>query len=136
MIRDVIHDPVLLARKSVPAGSEDIITADDLADTLKANAEVCVGMAANMIGELKNIIVFSDGGAYTEMFNPEIISASGKYETEEGCLSLAGVHKTVRYKKIKVKWQDRQMRTRIKNFEGFAAQIIQHEIDHCRGILV
>lgn len=136
MIREIVHDPLLLGRASVPAEECDICIADDLMDTLKHNADACVGMAANMIGELKNIIVFSDGKTYIEMFNPEIISASGQYEAEEGCLSLAGIHKAIRYRKIKVKWQNRQFRTTIKNFEGFTAQIIQHEIDHCKGILV
>lgn len=136
MIREIVHDPLLLGRTSAPAESGDICIADDLMDTLKANSGACVGMAANMIGEYKNIIVFSDGKAYIEMFNPEIISASGQYEAEEGCLSLAGIHKAIRYRKIKVKWQNRQFRTTVKNFEGFTAQIIQHEIDHCKGILI
>lgn len=136
MVREIVHDPLLLGRKSSPAGEGDIRIADDLMDTLKANSDACVGMAANMIGELKSIIVFCDGKAYIEMFNPEIISASGKYEAEEGCLSLSGVHKAVRYRKIKVRWQNRQLRTTMRSFEGFTAQIIQHELDHCNGILV
>ena len=136
MIREIIHDPIFLAQKSAPATAEDVSVADDLLETLRANADRCVGMAANMIGESKRIIVFDAEGVYAEMFNPEIIGRKEPYETEEGCLSLDGVRKTKRYKTIKVRWQTRQMQSRIKTFTGFTAQIIQHEIDHCDGILI
>lgn len=136
MIKDIIHDPILLAQKSKPATTEDIPIADNLINTLKANSDRCVGMAANMIGETKRIIVFDDNGKISEMFNPEIISGKEQFEAEEGCLSLTGTRKTKRYKTIKVKWQNRQFQYRIKNFTGWTAQIIQHEIDHCNGILI
>ena len=136
MTREIVHDPIFLAQKSAPAATADLPTADDLLDTLRANAERCVGMAANMIGVSKRIIVFWDDGAFAEMFNPEIIGRKEPYETEEGCLSLDGVRKTKRYKTIKVRWQTRQMQTRIKTFTGYTAEIIQHEIDHCDGILI
>ena len=136
MIKDIIHDPVFLAQKSAPATTDDADIADDLLDTLKANSEICVGLAANMTGKAKCIIVFDDKGKYSEMFNPVIIAKKEPYETEEGCLSLSGVRKTKRYNTIKVKWQTRDMQTRIKNFTGITAQIIQHEIDHCNGILI
>ena len=136
MVKDIIHDPIFLAQKSKPATAEDIQIADDLTDTLKANADRCVGMAANMIGVSKRIIVFDDDGKYTEMFNPEIISGREQFETEEGCLSLSGIRRTKRYKTIKVKWQNRMFQYRIKNFTGWTAQIIQHEIDHCNGVLI
>lgn len=136
MIKDIIHDPVFLAQKSSPATADDVGIADDLLDTLKANSEICVGLGANMIGKAKCIIVFDDNGKHCEMFNPVIIAKKEPYETEEGCLSLSGVRKTKRYKTIKVKWQTRDMQTRIKNFTGRTAQIIQHEIDHCNGILI
>lgn len=136
MIKEVVHDPFLLARKSKEATFDDISVADDLLDTLKANAAGCVGMAANMIGVTKNIIVFDNNGKYEEMFNPEIIDRKGVFETQEGCLSLSGVRTTKRYKKIKVRWQNRKLEWRIKTFEGFTAQIIQHEIDHLDGILI
>ena len=136
MIREIIHDPIFLAQKSAPATAEDVSVADDLLETLRANADRCVGMAANMIGESKRIIVFDAEGVYAEMFNPEIIGRKEPYEAEEGCLSLEGVRKTKRYKTVKVRWQTRQMQTRVKTFTGFTAQIIQHEIDHCDGILI
>ena len=136
MVKEIIHDPILLAQKSKTATAEDIPVADNLIDTLKANSERCVGMAANMIGTAKRVIVFSDNGKIGEMFNPEIISGKDVFETEEGCLSLSGVRKTKRYKTIKVKWQNRDFQYRIKNFTGWTAQIIQHEIDHCNGILI
>ena len=137
MVKELIHDPILLARKSVPATKEDIQIAQDLLDTLLAHRESCVGMAANMIGQLKRIIVFDHEGTPMLMFNPEIIKTSGEYETEEGCLSLlGGPRKTKRYQKIKVQYQTRDFQTRLKTFEGWTAQIIQHEIDHCNGILI
>ena len=137
MVRELIHDPFLLARKSVIATKEDLPIGQDLLDTLNAHREGCVGMAANMIGQLKRIIVFDNGGVPTLMFNPEILKATGEYETEEGCLSLlGGPRKTKRYQKIKVQYQTENFQTRLKTFEGWTAQIIQHEIDHCNGILI
>ena len=137
MIREVIHDPILLARKSEPATLDDQQVAQDLLDTLTANKEACVGMAANMIGVHKRIIVFDNEGTYMTMFNPEIIKTSGPYDTEEGCLSLLGGPRPCkRYQTIKVQWQNEQFQIRIKTFTGWTAQIIQHEIDHCNGVLI
>ena len=137
MIQPIVHDPILLARKSTTAGAEDLQTAQDLLDTLAAHKEECVGMAANMIGILKNIIAFDCEGSYMVMLNPEIISSSEAYETEEGCLSLlGGPRKTRRFRKIKVCYQNTALQTRLKTFTGWTAQIIQHEIDHCNGILI
>ena len=137
MIKQVTHDPVLLGMKSEPATKEDLQIALDLLDTLIANKEACVGMAANMIGVQKRIIVFDNEGEYMIMFNPEIIKVSGPYDTEEGCLSLLGGPRPCkRYQTIKVRWQNEQFQTRIKTFTGWPAQIIQHEIDHCNGILI
>ena len=137
MIKEVIHDPIVLGVKSEPATTNDLQTAQDLLDTLTANKEACVGMAANMIGVCKRIIVFDNEGTYMTMFNPEIIKASGLYETQEGCLSLLGGPRPCkRYRTIKVRWQNEQFQTRIKTFAGWPAQIIQHEIDHCNGILI
>ena len=137
MVRELIHDPFLLARKSTPASKEDLPAAADLKDTLLHHREGCVGMAANMIGICKAIIVFFDDDNCVTMLNPEILKASGEYETEEGCLSLlGGPRKTRRFQKIKVRYQTEGFQTRIKTFEGFSAQIIQHEIDHIHGILI
>ena len=137
MVKPIVHDPLLLARKSAPAGKEDLQTAQDLLDTLTAHKDECVGMAANMIGVLKNIIVFDCDGSYMVMLNPEIVSCSEEYETEEGCLSLlGGPRKTKRFRKIKVRYQNTALQTRLKTFTGWTAQIIQHEIDHCHGILI
>ena len=137
MIRPLVHDPFLLARKSTPAGREDLDTARDLLDTLAAHKDSCVGMAANMIGITKCIIAFDCEGSYLVMLNPEILSASGEYEAEESCLSLlGGPRKTKRFQKIKVRWQTEALQTRIKTFTGWTAQIIQHEVDHCNGILI
>jgi len=137
MIQPIVHDPILLARKSVPAVKDDLQTAQDLLDTLAAHKEECVGMAANMIGITKRIIAFDCDGSYMVMLNPEIINASGEYETQEGCLSLlGGPRKTKRFQKIKVKYQNTALQTRLKTFTGWTAQIIQHEIDHCNGILI
>ena len=137
MVKEVVHDPVLLGAKSEPATKEDLSVAQDLLDTLMANKDACVGMAANMIGVRKRIIVFDNEGAYMTMFNPEIIKASGLYDTAEGCLSLLGGPRPCkRYQTIKVQWQNEQFQTRIKTFSGWPAQIIQHEIDHCNGILI
>lgn len=137
MVKELVHDPILLAMKSEPATKDDLQTAQDLADTLSAHKDSCVGMAANMIGVHKRIIVFDNSGEYMTMFNPEILKKSEPYETQEGCLSLlGGPRKCKRYKSVKVKWQTVDFQTRIKTFTGFTAQIIQHEIDHCDGILI
>ena len=137
MVREIVHDPILLGRKSIPATREDLQIAQDLLDTLTANAAGCVGMAANMIGQHKRIIVFDNEGSYMTMFNPQIVRQSEPYETEEGCLSLlGGPRKTTRYRKIKVQYQTADFQTRLKTFSGWTAQIIQHEIDHCNGILI
>jgi len=133
----LMHDPIFLAQKSRPATKDDLGVAQDLLDTLIHHKDSCVGMAANMIGVAKRIIVFDCEGSYMTMLNPEILQVSGEYETEEGCLSLlGGPRKTKRYQKIKVRYQNLQMQTRLKTFEGWTAQIIQHEIDHCSGILI
>ena len=137
MVKEVIHDPILLGLRSEPATKEDLQVAQDLMDTLIANKDACVGMAANMIGVRKRIIVFDNEGTYMTMFNPEIIKMSGLYDTEEGCLSLLGGPRPCkRYQTVKVQWQNEQFQTRIKTFTGWTAQIIQHEIDHCNGILI
>ena len=137
MVRELMHDPIFLAQKSKPATKDDLPIAGDLLDTLTAHKDSCVGMAANMIGQTKRIIVFDNEGTYMTMLNPQILKASGEYETEEGCLSLlGGPRKTKRFRKIKVQYQNLQMQVRIKTFEGWTAQIIQHEIDHCNGILI
>ena len=137
MVKELMHDPIFLARRSEPATREDLAVAQDLLDTLTAHKEGCVGMAANMIGVTRRIIVFDNEGTYMTMLNPEILKAEGEYETEEGCLSLlGGPRKTKRYMKIKVRYQNLQFQTRLKTFTGWTAQIIQHEIDHCNGILI
>ena len=137
MVKELMHDPIFLSLKSEVATKDDLQVAEDLLDTLIAHKDGCVGMAANMIGTRKRIIAFDNEGAYMVMFNPEIIKKSEPYETEEGCLSLlGGPRKCKRYKTIKVQWQTSEMQTRIKTFTGFPAQIIQHEVDHCDGILI
>ena len=137
MVKELVHDPILLARKSSDATKEDLDAARDLLDTLTAHKETCVGMAANMIGICKRIIAFDNDGSYMLMFNPRILRQAEPYETEESCLSLlGGPRKTTRYRKIKVEYQNQQFQKRIKTFEGWTAQIIQHEIDHCCGILI
>lgn len=137
MVKELIHDPILLAAKSTDATADDLNTAEDLLDTLKAHSETCVGMAANMIGERKRIICFTDGKEYVTMFNPEIIKKTEPFETEEGCLSLlGGPSKCKRYRKIKVRFQNVRLETRLRTYTGFTAQIIQHEVDHCNGILI
>ena len=137
MVKELMHDPIFLSLKSEKATKEDLQTAEDLLDTLTAHKDGCVGMAANMIGVRKRIIAFDNDGKYMVMFNPEIIKKSDAYETQEGCLSLLGApRKCKRYKTIKVQWQTPEMQTRIKTFTGFPAQIIQHEIDHCNGVLI
>ena len=137
MIKELIHSPEMLSEKAEIATKDDISIANDLLETLISHKDGCVGMAANMIGENKRIIAFDNDGEYMIMFNPEIIKMSDPYETKEGCLSLLGGPRPCkRYKKIKVKWQNEDFKERIKNFDGFTAQIIQHEIDHCNGILI
>ena len=136
MIRPIMRDETFLAQKAEPATPADLEIADDLLETLQANKAACVGMAANMIGVNKRIIAFDDEGAYTVMFNPEIVKKTGPYEAEEGCLSLFGRRKTKRYKSIKVQYQNRQFQTRFKTYTGWTAQIIQHEVDHCEGIII
>ena len=136
MIREVMRDENFLAVPSEKADAQCAGIADDLLDTLKANAAGCVGMAANMIGERKAIIVFDDNGKYSEMFNPVILKKEGKYQTEEGCLSLKGTRRTERYRMIRVQWMTRDMKIRTKRFDGWTAQIIQHEIDHINGIII
>lgn len=136
MVREICRDTFFLARRSEAAGADDLDVARDLLDTLIAHRDGCVGMAANMIGVSKRIIVFANGERYGEMFNPVIVKKSLPFEAEEGCLSLDGTRKTRRYSEIKLQWQTRDMKTRIKNFSGFTAQIIQHEIDHLNGIII
>lgn len=136
MIREICKDPIFLSRKAEPAALEDVELAGDLLDTLKAHKDGCVGMAANMIGVCKRIIAFENQGGYMVMFNPEILKKSQPYEAEEGCLSLPGSRKTTRYQVIKVRWQNEKFQERMKTFSGWTAQIIQHEIDHCDGILI
>ena len=136
MVREIVHDPMFLQRKSEDATQADLQTAQDLLDTLGANFDRCVGMAANMIGVAKRIIAINDNGKYLVMFNPEIISKFGEFETEEGCLSLEGVRPTKRWKSIKVQYETADGKPRIRTFTGWTAQIIQHEIDHCDGILI
>ena len=131
MIKEIVKDQFQLSQKSA------IATKEDLLDTIKANHDHCVGMAANMIGANKRIIVVNDNNKYVIMINPEVLKFSGKlYETEEGCLSHIGVKKTKRYEKIKVSYFDENFKKKIKTYQGFTAQIIQHEIDHCNGILI
>ncbi len=137
MVRELVHEPEFLALKSELATKDDLPIAQDLLDTLDAHKDSCVGMAANMIGELKRIIVFVNDGSYMTMFNPVIIQKSQPFDGLEGCLSLLGEPRKVRrYKTIKVKYQNKQFQTRLKTFGGYTAQIIQHEVDHCNGILI
>ena len=136
MIQPIMKDPIFLAQKSAPATKEDLPVAQDLLDTLTAHKDGCVGMAANMIGVSKRIIAFDNEGKYMVMFNPEIVKRSEPYEAEEGCLSLPGTRKAKRYRSIKVQYQNDQFQTRFKTFTGWTAQIIQHEIDHCNGVLI
>ena len=136
MIREICRDETFLAQKAAPATADDLATAQDLLDTLTAHKGGCVGMAANMIGVCKRIIAFDNEGTYMVMFNPVIVRQSGPYETQEGCLSLTGVRKTKRFQTIKVQWQNEKFQTRLKTFTGWTAEIIQHEIDHCEGILI
>ena len=136
MIREICRDETFLSQKAAPATADDLATAQDLLDTLTAHKDGCVGMAANMIGVNKRIIAFDNEGTYMVMFNPVIVRQSGPYEAQEGCLSLSGVRKTKRFQAVKVQWQNEQFQTRLKTFTGWTAEIIQHEIDHCEGILI
>ena len=136
MIKPIMKDPVFLSQRSAPATVMDLPAVRDLRDTYAAHADGCVGMAANMIGVAKRIIIFDDNGSAAVMFNPEIVKCAGAYEAEEGCLSLTGTRKTKRYRSIKVQYQNEQFQTRLKTYTGFTAQIIQHEIDHCNGVLI
>ena len=136
MIREIMRDETFLAQKADPATLEDLSVGQDLLDTLEANKERCVGMAANMIGVNKRIIVFDNEGTYTVMFNPEIVKQSGPYQVEEGCLSLEGTRPAKRWQSIKVRYQNEKFQERFKTFTGWTAQIIQHEVDHCEGIII
>ena len=136
MVREIMQDEAFLSQKAEPATLEDLAVAQDLLDTLAAHKDGCVGMAANMIGVCKRIIVFDNEGKYMVMLNPEIIKKSGPYETEEDCLSLTGTRKASRWKSIKVQYQNEKFQIRFKTFTGWTAQIIQHEIDHCEGVLI
>ena len=136
MVREIMKDEVFLAKASEKATAEDTEIARDLLETLEAHKAGCVGMAANMIGVRKRIIAFDNEGSYMVMFNPEIVKKSGAYEAEEGCLSLTSTRKTRRWQSIKVQYQNEKMQIRLKTFTGWTAQIIQHEIDHCNGIII
>ena len=137
MIKDIVKDTFLLSQKSLPATKEDLQIVQDLKDTLAFHHERCVGMAANMIGSLKRIIIFQDDKKYTVMLNPKVLKHSDTYyECEEGCLSLSGKRPCRRYEKIKVQYQDENFKVKIKTYEGWTAQIIQHELDHLEGILI
>ena len=136
MVREICKDEAFLAQKAESATTNDLGVAQDLLDTLVSHKDGCVGMAANMIGVNKRIIVFDSEGKYMVMFNPVIVRRSGVYEAEEGCLSLTGTRKTKRFQTIKVQWQNEKFQTRLKTFTGWTAEIIQHEIDHCEGIII
>ena len=136
MIKPIVKDIVFLSQKSEPATKEDIAIIDDLVDTLRANLEYCVGMAANMIGVKKRILVFTIGDLIIPMINPVILNKENSYDTEECCLSLIGFRKTTRYEKIEVEYLDRNFKKQRQIFTGFTAQIIQHEIDHFEGIII
>ncbi len=136
MIREICRDEAFLSQAAEAATQDDVQTASDLLETLEHHKSGCVGMAANMIGVNKRIIAFDNGGSYMVMFNPEIIKKSEPYTAEEGCLSLSGTRRTTRWRSIKVRWQNERFQERIKTFTGWTAQIIQHEIDHCNGIII
>ena len=136
MVREICKDESFLAQRAEPATAEDLGVAQDLLDTLVAHKDGCVGMAANMIGVNKRIIAFDNEGEYMVMFNPVIVKQSWAYEAEEGCLSLTGTRRTKRFQTIKVQWQNEKFQTRLKTFTGWTAEIIQHEIDHCEGIII
>ena len=136
MIRPIMKSELVLAQPCEPADAFDLAVAQDLLDTLEAHAETCVGMAANMIGVRKRVIAFVDGGKRRAMLNPEVVQAQGPYETEEGCLSLVGKRPATRYKRIKVRYLGMDLKPRTESFSGWTAQIIQHEVDHCNGIVI
>ena len=136
MVREICKDEAFLSQKAEPATKDDLGTAQDLLDTLLAHKDGCVGMAANMIGVNKRIIAFDNDRAYLVMLNPVIIRQSEPYEAEEGCLSLSGTRRARRWRSIKVRWQNERFQERCKTFTGWTAQIIQHELDHCEGILI
>ena len=136
MVKEVMRDQFFLSQKSEPATNDDLHIAEDLKDTLEANSKTCVGMAANMIGVKKQIIVVSLGFAPMVLINPRIVKKSGEYEAEEGCLSLAGMRKTKRYKNITVEYQDMDFKKQRQDFSGFIAQNIQHQCDHIAGIII
>lgn len=136
MVREICKDEAFLAQKAEPATADDLGVAQDLLDTLIAHKDGCVGMAANMIGVNKRIIAFENGGKYMIMLNPVIIKKLDPYEAEEGCLSLVETRKTERWRSIRVQWQNEKLQNRAKTFTGFTAEIIQHEIDHCEGIII
>ena len=136
MIREICKDDAFLAQKAEPATQDDLQVAADLLETLEYHKDSCVGMAANMIGINKRIIVFDNEGTYMVMYKPEIIKKSELYQTEEGCLSLTGTRPVKRWKSIKVRWQNEKFQERLKTFTGWTAQIIQHEIDHCEGVII
>ena len=136
MIREICKDEAFLAQKAEPATLDDLPVAADLLETLEHHRDGCVGMAANMIGVNKRIIAFDNEGSYMVMFNPEIVKQSGPYDTREGCLALTSTRPARRWKSIKVRWQNEKFQVRLKTFTGWTAQIIQHEIDHCGGIII
>ena len=136
MVREICKDEAFLAQKAEPATADDLVVAQDLLDTLAAHKDGCVGMAANMIGVNKRIIAFDNEGEYMVMFNPVIVKQSEAYAAEEGCLSLTGTRRSKRFQTIKVQWQNEKFQTRLKTFTGWTAEIIQHEIDHCEGIII
>lgn len=136
MIQPIMKDETFLSQKAEPATPDDLPVAQDLLDTLTAHKDGCVGMAANMIGVNKRIIVFDNEGKYMVMFNPEIVKKSDPYQAEEGCLSLTSIRKAKRWQSIKVQYQNEKFQVRLKTFTGWTAQIIQHEIDHCEGVLI
>ena len=136
MIREICKDEAFLAQKAKPATADDLCVAQDLLETLEAHKDGCVGMAANMIGANKRIIAFDNGGTHMVLFNPEIVKCSGPYQAEEGCLSLTGARTVQRFRSIKVRYQNEAFQVRFKTFTGWTAEIIQHEIDHCEGIII
>ena len=136
MVKPIVKDIFFLGQKSEPATPMDLEIAKDLQDTLAANRSRCIGMAANMIGYKKNMIIVSTGFLDVVMVNPVLLSKSEPYEVEEGCLSLEGKRKTVRYKNIEVEFQDLQFQKKKMEFQGLVAQIILHEMDHCCGVII
>ena len=136
MERPIVRSRLLLGRVAEPATADDLHIAQDLLDTLAAHSKTCAGMAANMIGQNKRIIALTDAGRHVAMLNPKITRKEGPYQTQEGCLSLEGLRPATRYRRITVRWQDLELREHTKSFQGFVAQVIQHEVDHCEGIVI